>query len=223
MTVPPSVLHTITAELHVGMLTLAAFCIILIVVTKLYLKISRSLRWEFAVLGGLRARLNRLAEKIIEYAEPTSVVATLGGVIALVVSAYTGFLMAPAGTMVYSPLLMNKVMISIFALEFWVILLIIRAKYGRKIWNHSPLSMVYTVIGLTAFLFTVVSGSLGGHLAGKGSALDPLYNLVGVNPENFFALGTFGIYALIGICILVGILFAYIYRKPKKVSFWCLS
>lgn len=203
MAVTPSGLHTMTIGLHEGMLTLAGFCIILIIVAKLYQRFFGKILYIDV-------------ERIINFIEPGSVLGALGGSIFLVVSAYVGFLVTEGvGALVDSPLLMNKVMMSIFALEFWVIFLIIRAKFGREVWNKGALSAVYAVIGLAGWLLMVETGSLGGHLAGKGSVLDPLYDLVGVNPEQFFALGTFGIYALIGICVLAGMLFAYIHRKPK--------
>jgi hypothetical protein len=203
MAVTPSGLHTMTEALHAGMLALAGFCIILIILAKLYQKL----------LGKI---LYIDVERIINFVEPASVLGALGGSIFLVVSAYVGFMVTEGvGALVNSPLLMNKVMMAIFALEFWVIFLIVRAKFGREVWNNGALSTVYAAIGLAGWLLTVETGSLGGHLAGKGSVLDPLYDLVGVNPEQFFALGTFGIYALIGICVLAGMLFIYTYRKTK--------
>ncbi|MFQ5999806.1 MAG: hypothetical protein ACE5J6_03410 [Candidatus Bathyarchaeia archaeon] len=203
MAVTPSGLHTMTIGMHEGMLTLAFFCIIIIVAAKIYRKtFSRILYID--------------VEKIIQFVEPASVLGAIGGTIFLVVSAYLGFtIRGGVGTMVNDPLLMNKVMMSVFAEEMWIIFLILRTKYGRDIWNSGPLSAVYAAIGVIGWLFIIETGSLGGHLAGKGSVLDPIYDITGINPEQFFALGTLGTYALIGVCVLAGILFIYVHRRPK--------
>jgi hypothetical protein len=36
----------------------------------------------------------------------------------------------------------------------------------------------------------VLTGSMGGHMAGKGSVLDPLYEALGISPENPWFIGT---------------------------------
>jgi len=204
MAVTPSGLHTMTVGLHEGMLTLAALSIIIIIAAKLY-------RRTFSKI------LYIDAEKIVGFVEPASVLGALGGSIILLVSAYIGMFYVTGGidALVTSPLLMNKVMMSIFAEEFWVIFLIVRAKFGKDVWNRGALSVTYAIIGLAGFLFTMEAGSLGGHLAGKGSVLDPIYDMTGINPEQFFALNAVETYALIGIAIVAGLAFAYTYWKSR--------
>jgi len=204
MVVTPSGLHTMTVGLHEGMLTLAALSTLIIILAKLY-----------------RRTFNRIlyidVERIIAFVEPASVLGALGGSIILLVSAYIGIFYVTGGidALVTSPLLMNKTMMSIFAEEFWIIFLIIRAKFGKDVWNRGALSAVYAIIGLSGFLFTMETGSLGGHLAGKGSVLDPIYDLTGINPEQFFALDALKTYALFGVTILAGLAFAYTYWKSR--------
>lgn len=204
MAVTPSGLHTMTVGLHEGMLTLAALSILIIIFAKLY-----------------RRTFNKIlyvdVERIIRFVEPVSVLGALGGSIILLVSAYIGMFYVTAGidVLVTSPLLMNKVMISIFAEELWIIFVVIRIKFGKNVWNRGALSVIYAIIGLAGFLFTIETGSLGGHLAGKGSTLDPIYDLTGINPERFFGLDAWGIYALIGITMVEGLAFAYTYWKSR--------
>lgn len=205
MSVTPRELHATTAEVTEFLVTLTALCIVLLLIAKLYPKLFDKI-----------PRVS--AQKIIKYAEPTSVLGALVGVVVFLFSIYTGIPRVKGGAeaLVKSPLIMNLVMTSVFALEFWVIFLVVRAIHGKEVWNKKGLFIVYAVIGLAGFLFTIETGSLGHRLAGRGSILDPFYEFLNINPERFYALGTLGIYALIGICILAGIFFVYSHRGPKK-------
>jgi len=187
------------------MLTLAGLCILIIVAAKLYRKIFGRILYIDV-------------DKIVEYVEPATVMGAIGGVTFLIVTISLAItfpkpFLEGGGSLVNKPLLMNKVMMSAFALETWIIFIVIRAIYGRKIWDKGLVSAVYAAIGILGFLFTVETGSLGGHLAGKGSILDPLYEMFNIDPEKFFALGTLGTYALIGTCVFVALIYLYVRRK----------
>ncbi len=199
MAVTPSGLHTMTVGLHEGMLTLAGLSILIIVAAKLYRKLFGRILYIDV-------------DRIVDYVEPVTVIGAIGGVTFLLVSIFIALtlLIGGAGSLVDSPLLMNKVMMSASALEFWVIFIIVRAVHGREIWNKGALSAVYAVIGIAGFLFVMETGSLGGHLAGKGSVLDPLYEMFNIAPEKFFALGTLGLYTILGACVLTGMVYLYV-------------
>ncbi len=199
MAVTPSGLHTMTVGLHEGMLTLAGLSILIIVAAKLYRKLFGRILYIDV-------------DRIVDYVEPVTVIGAIGGVTFLLVSIFIALtlLIGGAGSLVDSPLLMNKVMMSASALEFWVIFIIVRAVHGREIWNKGTLSAVYAVIGIAGFLFVMETGSLGGHLAGKGSVLDPLYEMFNIAPEKFFALGTLGLYTILGACVLTGMVYLYV-------------
>jgi len=187
------------------MLTLAGLSILIIVAAKLYRKLFGRILYIDV-------------DKIIDYVEPTSLVGAIGGVTFLIASIYLAItLPSPflegGRTLFNRPLLMNKVMMSAFALETWVIFISVRLIHGKEIWKKGALSAVQATIGIAGFLFVMETGSLGGHLAGKGSILDPLYEMVNIDPEKFFALGTLGTYAIVGICVLVGIIYLYVRRK----------
>jgi len=191
--------------LHEGMLTLAGLSILIIVGAKLYRRLFGRILYIDT-------------DKIINYVEPAALLGAVGGVAFLIASIYVA-ITSPAPfleggeALVNRPLLMNKVMMSAFALETWIIFIIVRAVHGRKIWKQGAPSAVLVAIGIAGFLFTMETGSLGGHLAGKGSVLDPLYEMFNIDPEKFFALGTLGTYALIGLCVLVAIVYLYVSRK----------
>ncbi len=51
------------------------------------------------------------------------------------------------------------------------------------------MATVYACLGLIGFLLVVLAGSLGAHMALKGSILDPIYTLLGINPITFGVTG----------------------------------
>jgi len=188
--------------LYEGMLTLSGICIISIIVSKLYRKAFGKILYIDA-------------EKILKYVDPASVAGALGGVIFLVISIYVSFSSPSTETFIDSPLFMNKTLMAISAMGLWTTFLIIRAKYGREVWDHGFLSGVYALTGLIGFSLVFVTGSIRGHLEGQGSILDPIYDLLGVNPVQFWTVGTLGIYSLISVGIFASLIFTYIHWKPK--------
>jgi hypothetical protein len=86
-----------------------------------------------------------------------------------------------------SSLSMSKVAFSVFATVILCVFVFTRAKYGENLWKSKGRTAVYALSGIIGFLLMVVAGSLGGHMALKGSVLDPLFSLVGMNPENLVA------------------------------------
>ncbi len=203
--VDPRGLHTMTVGLHEGMLTLAGLSILIIIAAKLYRRLFGRILYIDV-------------DKIVDYVEPATVLGAVGGVAFLIVSIYlaitlpTPFLEG-GGLLVDKPILMNKVMMSAFALETWIIFIIVRAVHGRKIWSKGALSAVQAAIGISGFLLVMETGSLGGHLAGKGSILDPIYEMFNINVDQFFALGTLGTYAILGLCALAGVVYLYVRWK----------
>jgi hypothetical protein len=177
-------LHSMLIEMHGGMLTLATVCIIAMVVAKFHQRLRRTSKWYHAFRP-----LDSLMEKLARYTEPTSYLAGIGGVIGLVVSSVVGFYVWPAEALTSSPLGLTKVMFAIFATELWGLFVVIRSKYGEDLWKNGGLATVYVCTGFAGFFFMVLTGSFGGHMAGKGSVLDPVYELLGVNPEALWIIG----------------------------------
>jgi hypothetical protein len=170
-------IHAVTIELHGGMLALAAFCIITIVLASMYKR----------TLGKKTARLDNFFEKAVRYAEPTAYIAAIGGVIGLILSSITGYLITSgmqttaSEALINSPITMNKIMVSLIALELWIIFIVIRSRHGAGLWNTRPLALTYVMFGLMAFGFTMIAGSMGGHMTGKGSILDPILEPLGID------------------------------------------
>ncbi len=117
-------------------------------------------------------------------------------------SSVVGFYVWPVETLMSSSLGLNKVMLSIFATELWVLFVAIRSKYGKDLWKYGGLATIYVLTGFAAFFSMVLTGSFGGHMAGKGSVLDPVYELTGVDPEAFWVIGFDMVPALIAVAFI---------------------
>jgi len=177
-------LHSMLIEMHGGMLTLATICILAMVIIKFHRKMRRT-----SERYGIFWPLDSFIEKLARYAEPTAYLAGIGGVVGLVGSSVVGFYVWPVEALMNSSLGLSKVMFSIFATELWILFVVIRSRYGEDLWKNSELATIYVCTGFVGFFFIVLTGSFGGHMAGKGSVLDPVYGLLGVNPEAFWIIG----------------------------------
>ena len=175
--------------MHGGMLTLATICIIAIILDRIHLKMSGANNkeagfWSTASVMGKLARLT----------EPTAYVAGIGGVIGLIISAIVGVYVWPIELLTSSAmgtLGWTKVMFSIFATELWIIFVLLRTKYGENLWKNSAMTILNFCVGILGFIFMVIVGSLGAHMSDianmtqKGSVLDPIFDLCGIDPLNF--------------------------------------
>jgi hypothetical protein len=171
-------------EMHGGMLTLATFCILAIVIARIHLKMRRTNE-----AYGSSWPMDTFMGKLSRYAEPTAYLAGIGGVIGLITSAIVGIYVWPIELITTSTLGLNKIMFSIFATELWIIFVILRSKYGENLWKNSAIATVYACLGVLGFLFIVLAGSMGAHMTGKLSVIDPIFTLFGINPLTFGVLG----------------------------------
>ncbi len=179
--------HSVLVELHGGMLTLATGCILLTAIARVQLRNQKATStWPTESFMG----------KLARYTEPTAYLAAIGGLIGLVLSAIIGLFIWPTDFLAASTIGMSKVMFSIFALDLFFVFVFVRSRYGEKLWKNGGTATVYALIGIIGFLLMVVAASFGGHMAltangtPKGSILDPLYTLVGFNPETFGFVGS---------------------------------
>jgi hypothetical protein len=221
-----SALHSMLIEMHGGMLTLATICIIAIILDRIHLKMSGTNNkeagfWSTASAMGKLARLT----------EPTAYVAGIGGVIGLIISAIVGAYVWDIELLIsdyFGNLGWTKVMFSIFATELWIIFVLLRKKYGENLWKNSGMAIVYSCVGVLGFLFVVISGSLGAHLTSlahnldTGSVLDPIFELIGIDPLTFGVTeSNFIIALIIGSIVLVIVpivLVIYIQRQNKIIK-----
>ncbi len=209
-------LHSLSVEMHGGMLTLATICILATVVTKIHFRNRRT-----SDKYGNLWPLDSLMGKISRYTEPTAYLAGIGGVIGLVASAAIGIYVWPLELITGSALGLNKVMFSIFATELWVIFVVLRLKYGESLWKNNAMSTVYSSVAIIGFLFMVLAGSFGAHMALKGSILDPIYDLFGINPLTFGITGfnyTITLIAVSLVLIVVPIVAVLFIQRRRKIK-----
>ncbi len=172
-------LHAVTVEMHGGMLTLAAVCIVIKVIDLAYL---RFLPGKFPRLYARFAPLSALAG-------PAALLAAIGGIFGLAASAVTGYLLVPGSTLTDDPLGMNKVMVSVFAIYLWSIFVVLAVRNRGLIWKSRRFSVIATGVALAGYASSIVGGSLGGTMAGKGSILDPVWELLGVDLHASWIMG----------------------------------
>ena len=199
-----SVFHSVLIEMHGGMLTLATICILAIVIDRIHLRMSGTNNKP----GGFWST-DSVMGKLSRYAEPTAYVAGIGGVIGLILSAIVGSYVWPIELITATALGLNKVMFSIFATELWIIFVFLRLKYGENLWKNSAMATLYTCLGVLGFLFVVLAGSLGAHMTdianmtSKGSVIDPIYALFGIDPLTFGVTGSDFMIILIGVSLVL--------------------
>ena len=197
--------HSMLIGMHSGMLTLAAGCVLITVVARLNLKKQETN--ENRALWPTNSFIGKLAR----YAEPTAYLAGIGGIIGLVLSAIVGFYIWPIDFITSSPIGLSKVMFSVFAMELWIVFVFARSRYGENLWKKPGAAALYACLGIFGFLFVVVAGSFGGHMAGTGSIIDPLYAVLGIVPETFGVTGS-------GFMILV-VSFSFVFTAVPMAVF----
>ncbi|NJD54579.1 MAG: hypothetical protein FIB07_17175 [Candidatus Methanoperedens sp.] len=189
-------LHTISAEMHTGMLVLAF--------------ISISLK----IIGDKLGKFPK-ATRVLEQ---TAFVSALAGLLFLIVSAITGLTSTwPGEALFASPLVLNKILFTGFAIIFWTIFLLIRWKYGVDLWKSLKLKSLYVSMALGGFLSITLTGSMGGHIAGKESLLDLVLHKSGINTHVPFTLPETWIVPIL-VFILSILIVSMLLRKKYKIT-----
>lgn len=188
--------HAVTIELHGGILTLAAICIVFKVIDILWGRF----------LGEKGGTFRRALSRISDYSTPTILLAAVFGTLGLVVSGITGSYLIPTETVLSSPIVLNKIMVSIFATEFWAVLIATYVIFWDSVWKTRGTTITLVISGGLGYTFTIVGGSIGGTIAGKGSIMEPLWEALGVNLHTSWMLSSEVLLAIIGIVNVVGIL-----------------
>ena len=206
--------HSMFVELHGGMLTLAVVCILATLAARGHLRMRRT-----SENYGIFWPVDSLMGKLARYTEPTAYLAGIGGVIGIIASAIVGFYVWPMELVTTSAIALSKIMFSVFALELWIVFVFLRSKYGENLWKNAGTAAVYSLLAIFGFLFVVLAGSLGGHMAGKGSVLDPVYSLLGIDPLTFGVTGLNFAIVLVGVSLFAIAVpvagFIYFERRAK--------
>ena len=174
-----SSLHSITVSMHEGILLLAFIAVAVRFLVNIVPKIP-VIGWSFS---------DEFMQKTARTSETVATIAAIGGTIGILASAVTGAIMASVEGTLLETIVLNKVMISIFALVFWVDFLVIRLRFGQeRIWNSRVLQFFYPLVALIGFSLVTVGGSIGGTLAGKESILDPIFDYFSIDKHTAWIL-----------------------------------
>jgi hypothetical protein len=200
-------LHSLTAEMHGGFLTLAAACIILTALAQIVVHFKESMP-KSLVNAAKRAR---------GYLDATGYVAAIAGVIALPLSAYTGSGTWPVDALLDNAVVRNKIILTVLATTLWAGVASIRWRFGRPLWTCPTMAGVYTVLAMVAMGVTATAGSLGAHLTKGESILDFMWNLIGINVLQDLLLSV-DLAMMISILSVIVIIMILVIRKLSGIS-----
>jgi hypothetical protein len=188
-------LHALTAELHAGFLTLAFVCIMIVAGCQIVVRLRNRMPKSFV----------RIAIRIRGYMEAAGFVGAVLGVLGLLLSAWTGMYAWTLDALINDPVIRNKILLTAFATVLWAGVVFIRSRYGRGLWTCPAMASLYVVLTFVAFGMIGTVGSMGAHLAQGGSALDPIWSLVGFRVDTIIELSTnaAALLALVSVALLV--------------------
>lgn len=170
--VDPRVIHSITIEMCTGFLLLGGTAVIAKVAADFWLRHLR----------GHILRFDRWAASVSRYAEPASYFALVAGVLATFLSMYTGSTAWPFSELVSSPIVHNKILLTVASQIVFIGAIVLRTKYKFEIWMSRSTSAFYAVLVVTGVAIMTLQNSIAGHLAGKGSILDEFLTWANINP-----------------------------------------
>lgn len=169
--------HTIAVELVVGTLVFASLCIFFHPVARWWKSRAKD--------GGI---ITKWATFTAGVTDQSAYAATAFGVFALIVAAITGALSWPYEVLAANPIIHNKVFFSAVALVTWTWILVLRWRIGPALWDNKRTALAYEGLALFGFINVAMTGAVGGHVTGKGSALDSLLAGLNFNSDATFAL-----------------------------------
>lgn len=197
-------LHSLTAEIHGGMLTLAFACILTVAVSQIVV----------AYKNRFPASIVDLAVKVRGYAEATGYVAAVGGLIGLFLSTWTGMYAWPQEDLLLSEEVRNKITLTVFAMVLWSMVVFIRFRFGRGLWTCPAMAFVYTLVAFAAMGVTGATGSIGAHLTKGESLMDPLWDTLRVEITESYVLEP-RVATAIALAAAVGLMLSLAYGKRK--------
>jgi len=176
-----SALHSLTAELHAGFLTLGFVCIIAVTLAQITVRYRNH----------MPKRLVSAAINVRGYLEATGYVGSIAGLVGLLLSAYTGMYAWPQDILLDNAVVRNKILLTVFSMAFWIGVVYIRTRFGRGLWTCPMMASLYVVLAIVGFVIVATAGSMGAHLGTAGSSiLDPLWQAVHLDITKTLAIPT---------------------------------
>jgi len=188
-------LHALTAELHAGFLTLAFVCIMIVAACQIVVRLRNRMPKSFV----------NISIRIRGYMEAAGFVGAVLGVLGLLLSAWTGMYAWTLDALINDPVIRNKILLTAFATVLWAGVVFIRSRFGRGLWTCPAMASLYVVLTFVAFGMVGTVGSMGAHLTQGGSALDPIWSIVGFRVDTIIELSTnvAALLAIVSVALLV--------------------
>lgn len=200
-------LHALTAELHSGFLIVAVLGIVITALCQIVIRIGDILPHQPIWL----------ARKVSPYAEAAGLLGAVAGVIAIILSAWTGSQSWTYDELTGNVIVRNKILMTAIILALWLCVVGIRLRFKKGLWACPAMAWVYVGTAVAAFSMTALTGSMGAHLVFGGSSIDIIMKELGIDytlPWGFDTTGAI-IFAVVGI-VLIAASLLLIRRLPKK-------
>jgi hypothetical protein len=136
--------------------------------------------------GGI---FSRWSARLRGYTEAAGIMGAFFGVLALLLSAYTGMgSRSSLDILLNDPITANKILLTVSVTAIWAMVVLIRLKVGKRLWTSGGFAFFYTALASVGFSLTAIIGSMGAHLTQGESTIDPILTSVGVDYTKFFLL-----------------------------------
>jgi len=155
-------IHSLTVDLHTALFLLAFACILITLLCQLVIYYGES----------MPRSLVRCSRRTRGYTDAAAFVSILIGIVAILLSAFTGSESESSDVILNDPMLRNKIMLTSFALVIWIGVAVFRGKFGRKLWTNPFMSGSYTFLAIIGMVLIGTTGSLGAQIAQGESVLD---------------------------------------------------
>jgi hypothetical protein len=203
-----SALHSLTAELHTGFLTMAMIGIGVTFLCQLVIRFGK---------GGM---FSRLSASIRGYTEAAGIMGAFFGVFVLLVSAYTGINSRDSLDVLYGdPITANKILLTAGITAIWSMVVVLRLGIGERLWTSPGLALFYTGTAAVGFGITALVGSMGAHITQGESTIDPLLSSFGIDYTKYFLLDAnlAMVVAIISLVVIVVCIFLAARLRPSKI------
>jgi hypothetical protein len=200
--VPINIWHGLVVEEHTGIAVFVILTLVVRILTDIIYRKPNSPSWVQTIKQG---------SDFIGYAGSAAIV------FFLILSGVTGYLIQPYSTLIASPVLINKSLLALAAVFFWLAYFLVRFRCGPGLWSKKGLYAVEVIAAFLGIMFTALTASMGAELTVGQSAMEPVYNALNFS-WNTFLVNPVDIEVTVGI-VVIGVLIMFLFpsrlRKPN--------
>lgn len=192
--VPVSIWHGLVVEEHTGIAVFLIIGLVVRILTDLVYRGPNQPQWTQTIRQG------------------TDFIALSGSaaiVFFLIISGVTGYLIQPYSMLIASPILINKSLLALAAIFFWLAFFIVRFLSGPGMWQKKGLYATEVVTALLGITFTALTASMGAELTVGQSAMEPVYEMLNFS-WNTFLVQPVVIEVTVGL-VVIGLLVAFLF------------